>query len=41
LAASRQLLSLPVSVFVPPGPIVLGLDDPIERTRLPTTLKLL
>jgi hypothetical protein len=31
LAASRQLLILLVRVFVPPGPIVLGLDDTIER----------
>ena len=30
LAASRQLLILLVRVFVPPGPIVLGLDDTIE-----------
>src|SRR5512147_296868 len=31
LAASRQLLSLLVRVFVPQGPIVLGLDDTLER----------
>jgi len=33
LEASRRLLELLVSTFVPRGPIVLGLDDTIERRR--------
>ena len=32
-AASRLLLGLLISVFVPAGPVVLGLDDTIERRR--------
>jgi len=32
-AASRLLLGLLVSAFVPTGPVVLGLDDTIERRR--------
>jgi hypothetical protein len=32
-ALSQQLLQILVSVFVPQGPIVLGLDDTLERRR--------
>ena len=32
-AASRLLLGLLVSAFVPSGPVVLGIDDTIERRR--------
>ena len=31
LAASRLLLTLLVGVFVPYGPVVMGLDDTLER----------
>src|SRR3954453_8564171 len=31
LAASRILLSLLVQAFAPPGPLIFGLDDTIER----------
>lgn len=33
LAASRRLLGLLVSVFVPEGPLLFGIDDTIERRR--------
>ena len=32
-AASRLLLGLLVAAFVPTGPVVLGIDDTIERRR--------
>jgi len=32
-AASRLLLKLLIKRFVSTGPIVLGIDDPIERRR--------
>src|SRR2546429_658509 len=33
LAASRILLSLLIATFAPPGVLVMGLDDTIERRR--------
>jgi len=33
LAAARPLLELLIAAFVPTGPVVLGLDDTIERRR--------
>lgn len=33
LAASRTLLRLLIAAFVPTGPLVLGLDDTIERRK--------
>lgn len=33
LAVSQVLLSLLVTAFAPTGPMVLGIDDPIERRR--------
>src|SRR4029453_13552188 len=33
LTASRLLLKCLVAVFIPPGVVVCGLDDPIERRR--------
>src|SRR5688500_10895131 len=32
-AAARLLLGLPVAAFAPTGPVVLGIDDMIERRR--------
>src|SRR4030095_5670514 len=32
-ALSRQLLRVLIEVFVPHGPIILGLDDTVERRR--------